>query len=114
MTIIAMVPELKDISFRLGYIAGVTNPIFEAAGQWDLLCDVGTGRMVVNKDIQTQWPSVSSPSPPGVSLFRTGTLKPEGSMGSEEEMTRGAGQTRGDVPGKADVADNIFMEDVSK
>ena len=36
---------------RPGYIAGVTNPIFESAGNWDLLCDIGTGRMVVHKDI---------------------------------------------------------------
>ena len=35
-------------------------------------------------------------------------------MGSEEDMIRGTGQpqTKSEISGKADVADNIFMEDV--
>ena len=49
-------------------------------------------------------------------VTRTGTLKAEASMGSEEEMVRlskdlGVNEKRGDMT-KGNDADNIFMEDV--
>ncbi|OBZ67772.1 Protein mesA [Grifola frondosa] len=40
-----------------GYIAGVTNPIFESAGNWDLLCDINASRIVISKDIHTNYPA---------------------------------------------------------
>ena len=103
------------------------NPIFEQAGSWDLLCDIGTGRIVVHKDIHATWPVGPSPSGlmgPG-SMTRTGTLRGEppvgiGANGSEEEVGRMSTQinaplpgAKGDFSGKADSPDNIFMEDVS-
>ena len=100
---------------RPGFIAGVTNPIFESAGSWDLLCDVGTGRMVVHKDIHSSWPVTNTPAPLGGGLMRTGTMKVEGSVASEEDTGRVPGQPinqGGRNEGKADTIDNVFMEDV--
>ncbi|THH12133.1 hypothetical protein EW145_g183 [Phellinidium pouzarii] len=95
-----------------GFIAGVTNPIFESAGSWDLLCDIGSGRMVVHKDIYTSWPVVPPPPPPGSMLMRTGTIKVEPSAGNEEEMGRSSSQintpgSKSEFSGKADSSDNI-------
>ncbi|KAI5121699.1 hypothetical protein M0805_002092 [Coniferiporia weirii] len=100
-----------------GYIAGVTNPIFESAGSWDLLCDIGTGRMVVHKDIYVSWPVAAPLPPPGSLLSRTGTIKAESSTGSEEDAGRSSSQinahnARSEFSGKADSSDNIFMDDV--
>ncbi|KAK7676155.1 hypothetical protein QCA50_020866 [Cerrena zonata] len=96
------------------YIAGVTNPIFESSGSWDLLCDVGSPRMVVHKDILINHP-VTSGQPSMIT--RTGTLKAEASAGSEEEMVRlskdlGVNEKRGDMT-KGNDTDNIFMEDIT-
>lgn len=99
----------------------MTNPIFESAGSWDLLCDVGTGRMTVHKDIHNAWPPVPLPTAPGLLLPRAGTLKAEGSMSSEDDIGRISNQPRdtkepqgskSDFVAKADSADNIFIEDV--
>lgn len=100
-----------------GYIAGVTNPIFESSGSWDLLCDIGTSRMVISKDIHTNFPA-SGGVPPVQLITRTGTLKAEGSAGSEEEMAVRPSKELSSVQkaefiGKFDNADNIFMDDVS-
>ncbi|THG96630.1 hypothetical protein EW026_g5228 [Hermanssonia centrifuga] len=99
------------------YIAGVTNPIFESSGSWDLLCDIGSSRMVISKDILITYP-VSTGPPPAQLVIRTGTLKAEGSIGSEEEMTVRPSRDlnpvqKAEFVGKADTADNIFMEDVN-
>ncbi|CAL1699526.1 unnamed protein product [Somion occarium] len=96
------------------YIAGVTNPIFESSGSWDLLCDVGSGRMVVSKDILVNYPPTTTSQP--TLITRTGTLKTEASLGSEEDMIRpskdlGVAEKRGDVT-KGNDADNLFMEDI--
>lgn len=103
------------------------NPIFESAGSWDLLCDIGTGRMVVHKDIHASWPVgpvPSAPTGPG-GVTRMGTIRGEppvgvGVGGSEEEVGRTSTQIntplpggKGDFSGKADSPDNIFMDDVS-
>lgn len=93
----------------------MTNPIFEAAGKWDLLCDIGNGRMVVHKDIYTFWPVSGTPLPPGSMLVRQGTLKGEG-VGNDDEAGRSSAQALGpksEFSAKADSADNIFMDDVS-
>lgn len=99
-----------------GYIAGVTNPIFEHGNSWDLLCDVGTGRMVVNKDIHISCPvnTQSSLSPP--LIMRTGTLKAESSIGSEEDIARSGKEAKdgqkSEIVAKADSSDNLFIEDI--
>lgn len=100
-----------------GYIAGVTNPIFESSGSWDLLCDIGTSRMVISKDIHTNYPAIGN-NPAGQLLTRTGTLKAESSVGSEEEMAVRPSKELSSVQkaefiGKFDNADNMFMDDVS-
>lgn len=101
---------------RPGFIAGVTNPIFEHSGAWDLLCDVGSGRMVVSKDIYANYPTNPIFSQ-GPLIMRTGTLRAEGSAGSEEDVGRPsrdiAAPQKAELSGKADSSDNLFMEDVS-
>jgi hypothetical protein len=87
----------------------VTNLIFESSKSWDLLCDVGTGRLVVSKDISTAYPYSPPPSLAPQMATRTGTLKAESSLGSEEEF----GKLRTDFSGsKSENYDNMFMEDV--
>lgn len=104
------------IRSRPAYIAGVTNPIFESSASWDLLCDVGSGRMVISKDIHTNH-AVSPTANPIQLIMRSGTLKAEGSVGSEEEMARPSKELgpvqKTEYLNKVDTADNIFMEDVS-
>ncbi|KAI1786728.1 mesa protein [Ganoderma leucocontextum] len=99
-----------------GYLAGVTNPIFEAAGAWDLLCDIGTNRMVVHKDIYANHPATWNPASNQL-IIRNGTLKTESSVGSEEEVARvptkeGAAPHKPEVSAKQDHPDNIFIEDI--
>ncbi|GBE83981.1 spindle pole body interacting protein [Sparassis latifolia] len=99
-----------------GFIAGVTNPIFEASGSWDLLCDIGTKRMVVSKDINIYHPTSVPPSQ-GPLIIRTGTLRAEGSVGSEEDVVRIPGRDststqRSDLAAKADHPDNQFIDDL--
>lgn len=106
-----------NVRYRPGYIAGVTNPIFESAGSWDLLCDVGSGRMVVSKDILTNHPPTATGVAPVQLVVRSGTLKAEGSAGSEEELVRPSKDLtiaqKAELLGKAETTDNLFMEDVS-
>lgn len=91
-----------------GYIAGVTNLIFESSKSWDLLCDVSTGRMVVSKDISTSHPH-SPPPTLTTHLSTRGALKAESSVGSEEEF----GKLKPDhSSSKSENYDNMFMEDI--
>lgn len=50
-------------------------------------------------------------------MSRTGTLRAEASIGSEDELGRLSGRDketpRSDYTAKADSADNVFIEDVS-
>ena len=104
------VTDYLDFSFSRspGYIAGVTNLIFESSKSWDLLCDVSTGRMVVSKDISTAHPH-SPPPTLATHLSTRGALKAESSVGSEEEF----GKLKSDhSSSKSDNYDNMFMEDV--
>ncbi|KAI0266905.1 spindle pole body interacting protein [Russula aff. rugulosa BPL654] len=98
------------------YIAGVTNPIFESSGSWDLLCDVATGRMIVSKDIHSSHPPSGNHAGPPSTLPRVGTLKAESSIGSEDELGRLPGREKetqkSDFTAKADNADNVFIEDI--
>lgn len=99
-----------------GYIAGVTNPIFESSGSWDLLCDVGTGRMVVSKDIHANYPPTATGVAPVQLVMRSGTLKAEGSVGSEDEVVRPSKELnavqKAELLGKAETTDNLFMDDI--
>lgn len=103
---------MTDPYCRSGYIAGVTNPIFETAGEWDLLCDISSSRMVVSKDILIDHPPTAIATSTSA-LGRTATLKTEGSLGSEEDMLRPGNMPPADKKGeyKSD-NDNLFMEDV--
>ena len=88
----------------------MTNLIFESSRSWDLLCDVSTGRMVVSKDISAACPYTPPPTLAPHLTNRTGTLKAESSIGSEEEF----GKLRTDyTSSKSENYDNMFMEDVS-
>ena len=66
--------------------------------------------MVVSKDISTTYPYTPPPTLGPQLVSRTGTLKAESSIGSEEEF----GKLRSDYSNsKSDNYDNLFMEDVS-
>ena len=108
--------NLMHCAHRPGYIAGVTNPIFETTGSWDLLCDIGTGRMMVHKDIYTSWP-LTQASPPSVIQPRSGILRAEASPAGEDELranlqSREGQSGRTEIVAKSDNTDNIFIEDV--
>ncbi|PPQ80048.1 hypothetical protein CVT24_006514 [Panaeolus cyanescens] len=88
------------------YIAGVTNPIFELSRQWDLLLDISTGNVTVAKDIHQTYPPSNTVGLGGSHLTRTGTLKAEGSINSEDDLSR--------VSSKVDLnnTDKIFIDDI--
>lgn len=94
-----------------GYIAGVTNLIFESSRSWDLLCDVGTGRMVVSKDIHVNFPPTHLYGSGGPLTSRSGTLRAESSGGSEDDFGRNRERSEF-VASRADNYDNIFMDDI--
>ncbi len=112
--------RVRDTAASPGFIAGVTNPIFESSGCWDLLCDVAAGRMVVSKDIHSSHPPVGNHAGMSSTLARNGTLRAESSIGSEDDLGRLPGRenqaSKSDFTGftaKADNADNVSIEDVS-
>ncbi|KAH9941624.1 mesa protein [Epithele typhae] len=98
-----------------GYIAGVTNPIFEAAGSWDLLCDIGTNRMVVHKDIFANHPALWTPAANSL-ISRAGTIKAEQLLGEDDAVrgpTKDGGATqKPEFTGRPDSTDNVFIEDI--
>ncbi|KAH7886952.1 docking domain of Afi1 for Arf3 in vesicle trafficking-domain-containing protein [Phlebopus sp. FC_14] len=100
------------------YIAGVTNPIIEQSGSWDLLMDIGTGRVVVNKDIHTSFPATTTPAVIVPLVSRTGIIRAEASAGSEEDIARIAtrdgkdSSQRSEFAAKPDSLDNLFVEDL--
>lgn len=50
------------MTYRAGYIAGVTNPRFEAFTQsYDVFCNIDTGRITVSKDIAQDHSHRSTP-----------------------------------------------------
>lgn len=104
--------------YRPAYIAGVTNPIFETSGSWDLLMDIGTGRVVVSKDIHISFPVIAT-APAIIPLLpRAAAIRSENSAASEEEIariaTRDGAQTsqKSDFTARPDSLDNLFIEDV--
>ena len=99
---------------RPAYIAGVTNPIFESSKTWDLLLDISTGNVSVAKEIHTNWPVGISIQISVPLITRSGTLKTEASVGSEEEIARIAKEgSKSDFAFKDNNADRIFIDDVS-
>ena len=94
------------------YIAGVTNPIFEASRAWDLLLDISTGSVTVAKDIHTTYPATVTVGLGGPLLTRSGTLKAESSITSEDELVRMAKEGSKTELGKDYNADKVFIEDV--
>lgn len=99
---------------RPAFIAGVTNPIFETSAAWDLLMDIGTGRVVVHRDIHLNFPT----TPPAIGPFlNRQAIRAEGSATSEEEIARIATRDKEtnqktDFAARADSLDNVFMEEV--
>lgn len=104
--------------YRPAYIAGVTNPIFETSGSWDLLMDVGNGRVVVSKDIHISFPVVATPPAIIPLIPRSGIIRAENSGASEEEIARIAtrdgtqANQKSDFAARPDNLDNVFIEDV--
>lgn len=98
---------------RPAFIAGVTNPIFENSRQWDLFLNIGTGSVTVSKDIHTTYPAITTIGLAGPLITRTGTLKAESSIGSEDDIARMAKEgSKGDLS-KDNNADKLFIDDVS-
>ena len=108
------------------YIAGVTNPIFEATGSWDVLFDIGTSRVIISKDINVNCPpgagatggpaTVSGNVPAVFNAARSGPLKAESSLGEDDVGRVGKDATqpsKNEFVAKADSPDNLFIEDVS-
>ena len=73
--------------------------------------------MVVSKDIQMNYPPSATGAPPVQLIMRSGTLKAEGSLTSEEDFVRPSKDLnavqKAELLGKAETTDNIFMDDVS-
>ncbi|KAL4072499.1 docking domain of Afi1 for Arf3 in vesicle trafficking-domain-containing protein [Scleroderma yunnanense] len=75
----------EDWASTPAFIAGVTNPIFETSAAWDLLMDIGTGRVVIHRDIHLNFPT----TPPAIGPFlNRQVIRAEGSATSEEEIAR--------------------------
>jgi hypothetical protein len=94
------------------FIAGVTNPIFENSRQWDLFLNIGTGTVTVSKDIHTTYPATTTIGLAGPLITRSGTLKAESSIGSEDDIARMTKEgSKGDLS-KDNNADKLFIDDV--
>ena len=90
-------PTLRSLPIlSKGFIAGVTNQLFEdRTAWWDVLCNIDTGKITVSKDITAQPLSHSS-----------------GYYDDTRPLTIFSGST---VPqtSKHDTGDNEFMAEVS-
>jgi hypothetical protein len=75
--------------------------------------------MIVSKDIHASHPPSGTQVHAGAPsiLTRSGTLRAESSIGSEDDLGRLPGREKeaqkSDFTAKADNADNVFIEDVS-
>ncbi|EIW78386.1 spindle pole body interacting protein [Coniophora puteana RWD-64-598 SS2] len=96
-----------------GYIAGVTNPIFETSGNWDLLMDVGAGRVVVHKDIHSSCPPTVTPPAIVPLMNRTGTMRNENSAPGDDDVKRAEKEGKDSTQSsKSESLDNMFIEDL--
>ncbi|KAK5111148.1 hypothetical protein LTR62_005347 [Meristemomyces frigidus] len=105
--------KIDDLLKVPGFIAGVTNPAFAHKPEWwDLLCDLGTGRMRISSKIEQapltegvlyfqqpgQTPSAPSASAGSISaIAMAGASLSAGLGGSTTLMGSGAGDATGDV-----------------
>ena len=73
--------------------------------------------MVVSKDILTNYPPSANGVAPVQLVMRSGTLRAEGSLTSEEDVVRPSkdltAAQRTEILGKVETSDNLFMDDVS-
>ena len=106
--------ELKISCTSPAYIAGVTNPIFEASRAWDLLLDISTGSVTVAKDIHITYPATVTVGLGGPLLAKSGTFKVESSITSEDDLVRMAKEGSRAESGKDHNTDKVFIEDVRK
>ena len=105
--------ELRISCISPAYIAGVTNPIFEASRAWDLLLDISTGSVTVAKDIHITYPATVTVGLGGPLLTRSGTFKVESTITSEDEqLIRMAKEGSKAESGKDYNTDKVFIEDV--
>ena len=80
--------------------------------------DVGTGRVVVSKDIHISFPVVAMPPAIVPLVPRSGVIRAENSGASEEEIARIAtrdgtqSNQKSDFAARSDNSDNVFIEDV--
>lgn len=55
---------LSSVDYLLsvpGYVAGVTNPVFEEqTGWWDILCNISTGKVAINRHLSANASSWSA------------------------------------------------------
>ncbi|KAF8973314.1 docking domain of Afi1 for Arf3 in vesicle trafficking-domain-containing protein [Flammula alnicola] len=104
---------LSSFSFHASpaFIAGVTNPIFETSRQWDLFLDISTGNVTVAKDIHSTYPAMATIGLAGPLITRSGTLKAESSIGSEDDIAKLAKEgAKTDI--SKDNADKMFIDDI--
>ncbi|KIY46793.1 spindle pole body interacting protein [Fistulina hepatica ATCC 64428] len=102
-----------------GYIAGVTNPIFESSKSWDVLIDISLGTVTIAKEILINHPVVAPHLPSTSSpIITRANIKSETSSEEDARVSGsvGAGSSFRDSQlsaAKADTsADTVFMDDV--
>lgn len=80
---------------------------------WDVLCNIETGKITVNKDIRPAGPPPSLfPSPPPL-IPRSGTIRSD-STAFEEELAAPRRESQDkEFIAKSDNPDNLFMEDIA-
>ncbi|EGG11879.1 uncharacterized protein MELLADRAFT_32967 [Melampsora larici-populina 98AG31] len=93
----------EDFKAVPGYIAGVTNPIFELHTEaWDVFCNIETGKITISKDITMSSQPMRSFSP----------IPPERSL-TEMTLTTGVASTNlANSTTKSDSVDHSFMDDI--
>ncbi|KAI9629491.1 hypothetical protein KEM48_012960 [Puccinia striiformis f. sp. tritici PST-130] len=91
----------EDFKVVPGYIAGVTNPIFELhTDAWDVFCNIETGKITVSKDITIPLSNSSRPFSPA---------PPERST---TELTTASGAVLGGLPSLGSgISSNGYMKD---
>ncbi|KNZ47011.1 hypothetical protein VP01_675g14 [Puccinia sorghi] len=113
----------EDFKVVPGYIAGVTNPIFELhTDAWDVFCNIETGKITISKDITLPLHSTRpfSPAPPERSNTELTTASglplvsgPLGLNNKDDSLLKSSsalGNIKSDT-GK-DSLDNLLMEDI--
>jgi hypothetical protein len=78
-----------NVSHSKGFIAGVTNPVFEEQSSWwDVLCDINTGKITIsNRLLKTFAPSASTLSFAGSSSNIADCSLPAGARLDDADLT---------------------------